>query len=172
MFPDPIVKGLDTLFLYPYFQTREAYEKATGRPCPPWRPDRPPKGWFDPKALESTRRNIVYDNTLVYAENGHILSDANGKPMLDVLVLVKEHAAEVNIPDKTLGAANIPGSDRPEVPVPLRALEPDEELFFIWGQTVAVRSKKGWAQTQNTFTWQDRLLLEAIADKLGVPRGA
>lgn len=168
MFSEPIVKGLDTLFLFPYYQTREAYEKATGQPCPPWRPDRPPKGWFDPKAMESTRRNVVYDNTLVYGENGHIAEDKNGKPMLDVLVLTKEHAATVNIPDKTLGAANIPGSDRPEVPAPLRPLGPDEELFFIWGQTVAVRNKRLWGQTQNTFTWQDRVLLQAIADKLGV----
>ena len=168
MFPEPTVKGLDSLFLFPYYQTRDAYEKATGKPCPPWNPNKPPKAWCDPKAIESFKRNVAYDNTLVYAENGHILADQNGKPMLDILVLTKEDAATVNIPDKTLGAANIPGSNRPEVPVPLRPLSDDEELFFIWGQTVAVRSKKGWAQTQNTFTWQDRQMLQAIAVKLGV----
>lgn len=162
------VKGLDSLFLYPYFQTREAYEKATGKPCPPWNPNFPPKAWFDPKAVESTRRNVVYDHTLVYSLDGTILADANGKPMLDVLVLTKEQAALVNIPDKTLGASNIPGSDRPEVPVPLRPPTESEELFFLFGQTVAVRNKVAWEQTQNTFTARDRVLLKAIAEKLGV----
>lgn len=168
MFSEAPVKGLDSLFLYPYYPTREAFEKATGRPCPPWNPSLPPKAWYDPKAAESTRRNVVYDNTLVYSLDGTILADDNGKPMLDVLVLTKEQAAVVNIPDKTLGAANIPGSDRPEVPVPLRPPTDQEELFFIWGQTVAVRNKVAWEQTQNTFTARDRVLLKAIAEKLGV----
>jgi hypothetical protein len=168
MFSESPVKGLDTLFIFPYFQTREAFEKATGRPCPPWNPNLPPKYWFDPKASESTRRNVVYENSLVYSLDGTILQDANGRPMLDVLVLVKEQAASVNIPDKTLGAANIPGADKPEIPVPLRLPNADEELFFIFGQTVAVRNKKAWEQTQNTFTYQDRQLLKAIAEKLGV----
>ena len=168
MFSESPVKGLDSLFLFPYYQTREAYEKATGRPCPPWNPLLPPKAWFDPKAAEATRRNVVYDNTLVYSLNGVILADANGDPMLDALVLPKEQAALVNIPDKTLGASNIPGSDRPEVPPPLRLPDGTEELFFIFGQTVAVRNKVAWEQTQNTFTARDRVLLKAIADKLGV----
>lgn len=162
------VKGLETLFLYPYYPTREAYEKATGQPCPAWNPNLPPKYWFDPKAPEATRRNVAYDNTLVYSLDGTILADAAGKPMLDILVLPKEQAAAVNIPDKSRGAANIPGADRPEVPVPLRLPARDEELFFIFGQTVAVRHKAAWANTQNTFTAQDRVLLQAIAQKLGI----
>jgi len=162
------VKGLDTLFIFPYYQTREAFEQATGRPCPPWNPNLPPKYWFDPKAAESTRRNVVYDNTLVYSLDGTILQDAAGKPMLDVLVLTKEQAASVNIPDKSRGAANIPGADKPEVPVPLRLPAEDEEIFFIWGQTVAVRNKAAWEQTQSVFTAQDRQLLKAIAVKLGI----
>jgi hypothetical protein len=162
------VKGLDSLYIYPYYPTREAFEAATGKPCPPWNPNLPPKYWFDPKAAESTRRNVVYDNTLVYSLDGTILQDAAGKPMLDVLVLTKEQAALVNIPDKRTGAANIPGADRPEVPVPLRLPAEGEEIFFIFGQTVAVRNKVAWEETQNTFTAKDRRLLKAIADKLGV----
>jgi len=162
------VKGLESLYLYPYYPTREAYEKATGQPCPPWNPLFPPKYWFDPKAAESTKRNVVYDNSLVYSLDGTILADGNGKPMLDVLVMTKEQAATVNIPDKSKGAANIPGADRPEVPVPMRVPPPGEELFFIFGQTVALRVKTEWAKTQNTFTWEDRVLLKAIAEKLGV----
>jgi hypothetical protein len=168
MFTEAPVKGLDSLYIFPYYMTREAFEQATGRPCPPWNPNLPPKYWFDPKAAESTRRNVVYDNTLVYTLDGTIVQDANGKPTLDVLVLTKEQAANVNIPDKRLGAANIPGADRPEVPVPLRLPDETEEIFFIWGQTVAVRNKTAWEQTQNVFTARDRQLLKAIAEKLGV----
>lgn len=168
MLSETPVKGLDTLYIFPYYPTREAFEQGTGKPCPPWNPNLPPKAWFDPKASESTRRNVVYDSTLVYSLDGTIQQDAQGRPMLDVLVLTKEQAASVNIPDKTRGAANIPGADRPEVPVPLRALAADEELFFLFGQSVAVRNKAAWVKTQNAFTWEDRLLLKAIAEKLGV----
>lgn len=162
------VKGLDSLYLYPYYQTRDAFEKATGQPCPPWNPNLPPKYWFDPKAAESTRRNVVYDNTLVYSLDGTIQAAGDGQPLLDVLVLPKEQAGTVNIPDKSRGSANVAGADRPEVPVPLRPPTGEEELFFIFGQTVAVRLKTAWANTQNVFTARDRALLKAIADKLGV----
>ena len=168
MFPESPVKGLDSLYIFPYYQTREAFEQATGRPCPAWNPNLPPKYWYDPKAAESTRRNVVFDNTLVYSLDGTILQDTAGRPTLDVLVLPKEQAASVNIPDKKLGAANIPGADRPEVPVPLRVPGEDEEIFFIFGQTVAVRSKTAWAQTQNVFTAADRAMLKKIAEKVGV----
>jgi hypothetical protein len=168
MFSETPVKGLDSLYIYPYYQTREAYEKATGLPCPPWNPNLPPKAWCDPKAIESTRRNVVYDTTLVYTLDGTIVADAQGRPTLDVLVLPKEQAASVNIPNKMLGATNVPGADRAEVPVPLRQPAPNEELFFIFGQTVAVRNKNSWEETQNAFTHRDRKLLKAIAEKLGV----
>ena len=171
MFSDAPVKGFDSLFIFPYYPTREAFEKATGLPCPAWNPNQPPKAWFDPKALESTRRNVVYENTLVYTEDGTIPAGPDGKPMFDVLVLTKEHAATVNIPDKTKGASTVPGAGRPEVPVPLRALHPDEEVYFIFGQTVAVKNKAAFADQTSQFSFrpQDRELLRAIGLKLGVP---
>jgi hypothetical protein len=159
--------GLEKLHLFPYYQTREAYEAATGVAPPKFDGTRPPKYWFDPAAKDSTRRNIIYDQILAYAANGSPLVDENGKPMLDFLMLYKEEALAVNIPPKGIGTANIPGADKPEVPPPLRALRPDEELFFPFPGVVAVRIK-GTLEPDRGFTEEDRELLLAIARKLGV----
>jgi len=158
--------GLSNLYLFPYYQTREDYERAVGQAPPPWDPNRPPKYWFDPNARQSTRRNVVYDFVIATSESGTPLVGSDGKPMLDLLVLPKEEAATVNIPPKDV--ANVPGADRPEVPCPLRALEPDEELFFDFGGIVAVKNKNLYPSLEVGFTAEDRALLRAIAAKLGV----
>ncbi|MBY0508180.1 MAG: hypothetical protein K2X03_29975 [Bryobacteraceae bacterium] len=159
----------DTLFLFPYYSTREEFEKATGRPAPPWDETKPPKYWFDPKALQAPRKVVVYDTVLAISENGTLLRDeSNTRPQLDLLVLPREQAAAVNIPPKGVGAGNVPGSEKPEVQMPLRALLDYEELFLRFGGTVVVRDKQYYAQTQVGFTADDRTLLQAIAAKLGV----
>ena len=160
----------DTLFVFPYYSTREEYEKATGRPAPPWDATKPPKYWFDPKAPEAPRKLVVYETVLAISENGTLLRDeTNNRPQLDMLVLTKEQAATVNIPPKGANAGNIPGADRPEVHMPLRALLDYEELFFRFGGTIVVRDKQYYAQTQVGFTADDRVMLHAIAAKLGLP---
>ena len=159
----------DTLFLFPYYSTREEFEKATGRPTPPWDGTKPPKYWFDPKASEATRKLVVYETVLAISDNGTLLRDeTNNRPQLDMLVLTKEQAATVNIPHKGVNAGNIPGADRPEVQMPLRALLDYEELFFRFGGTIVVRDKQYYAQTQVGFTADDRVMLQAIAAKLGL----
>jgi len=159
----------DTLFLFPYYSTREEYEKATGRPAPPWDETKPPKYWFDPKAPEAPRKLVVYDTVLAISENGTLLRDeTTNQPLLDMLVLTKEHAAVVNIPAKGVAAGKVPNADQPEVPMPLRPLLDYEELFFRFGGTIAVRDKEYYAQTQVGFTSDDRDLIKAIAAKLGV----
>ncbi len=158
--------GLSNLYLFPYYQTREDYERSVGQAPPPWDPNRPPKYWFDPNARQSTRRNVVYDFVIATSESGTPLVGPDGKPMLDLLVLPKEEAATVNIPPKHV--ANVPGADRPEVPCPLRALEPDEELAFDFGGVVVVRNKNLYPSLEVGFTAEDRALLRAIAAKLGV----
>ena len=159
--------GLEELHLFPYYQTREDYLKRTGIEPPAWDPDRAPKAWADPKALESNRRNVIYDNVVAYAKNGSPLVDANEKPMFDVLVLTKEEAATVNIPAKGPTVSNVPGSDVPEIPPPLRALEPSEELFMAFFGVVAVRNKD-FQPLEPGFNRNDRSLLQAIGCKLGV----
>ena len=161
--------GIETLYLFPYYQTREAFEQATGQICPPWNPYRPPKSWFDPKAKDSIKRSIVYDHVIATSLSGVPLITPDGYPMLDSLVLNRDEAATLNIPPKGYGISNVPGADQPEVPVPLRPLETDEELFFDFGGIVAVRNVKLFPKAEvGGFTEQDRQVLRAIASKLSV----
>ena len=159
--------GLEDLYLFPYYQTREAFLKATGHEAPAWDPTRPPKAWEDPKASQTQRRNVVYDFVVAYAANGALLVGADYKPTLDLLVLPKDQAATVNIPPKGPNASNVPGAEVPEVAPPLRALEPNEELFMPFPGLVAVRNKD-LQPLEYGFNRNDRRLLEEIAAKLGV----
>ncbi len=165
----PMIKyGLDSLYLFPYYQSQEDYTKATGLAAPAFNPNRQPKYWFDPKAKESTKRTILYEQVLAVAENGDPLVGPDGKPMLDLLAVQKDEAATVNIPPKGPGVANIPGAGVPEVQPPLRALESNEELGFGFGNTVYVHNIDYPFDDGDSFTAADRLLLKAIAKKLGV----
>ena len=159
--------GIERLYLFPYYQTREAYQKAIGVEPPKFDGTKPPKLWFDPAAKDSIRRNIAYDRVISYAVNGALLFDENDKPLLEGLVLNKDEAATLNIPPRGLGMANIPGADKPEIPPPLRALAADEEFFVPFGGIVGVRIK-GTLEPDRGFTEEDRTLLLAIARKLGV----
>jgi hypothetical protein len=159
--------GIEKLYLFPYYQTREAYHQATGVEAPKFDPAKPPKFWLDPAAKDSIRRNMAYERVISYAVNGALLFDENDKPYLEGLVLNKDEAATVNIPPKGLGMTNITGADRPEVPPPLRALADDEEFFIPFPGLIAVRIK-GTLEPDRGFTEEDRTLLLAIARKLGV----
>ncbi len=159
--------GIERLYVFPYYQTREEYQKATGVEPPKFDGTKAPKYWFDPAAKGSTRRNMAYDYVLSYAVNGSPLFDENGKPMLEMLMLNKDDAATVNIPPKGLGMANIPGADKPEIPPPLRALNADEEFFVPFPGIIGVRIK-GSLEPDRGFTEEDRSVLLAIAKKLGV----
>ena len=162
----PMAKyGLESLYLFPYYQSREDYLKATGNEAPVFNPNRQPKYWLDPKAKDSTKRNVVYNQVLAIAENGAPLVGVDGKPMLDILMLQKDEAATINIP---VGAANVLGADVPAVPPPLRALESNEELGFGFGNTVYVHNTDYPFDDTGIFSASDRLLLKAIAKKLGV----
>jgi len=160
--------GLNSLYLFPYYQSQEDYQKATGQTAPVFNPNRQPKYWQDPAALASIRRTVVYNQVLAVADNGAPLVGPDGKPMLDLLVLQKEEAATVNIPPKGPGVANVPGAGAPEVQPPLRALETNEELDFGFGSTVYVHNKDYPFDDSGSFTAADRLLLQSIAKKLGV----
>jgi len=159
--------GIERLYLFPYYQTREDFERATGVEPPKFDPLRPPKFWFDPAAKSSTRRNVAYEQVLSYAVNGSPLLGEDGKPLLEPLTIGKDEAATVNIPPKGLGMANIIGADKPEVPPPLRALHADEEFFTPIGGVIAVRIK-GTLEPDRGFTEEDRAMLVAIARKLSV----
>ncbi|MCS7025598.1 MAG: hypothetical protein NZV14_12430 [Bryobacteraceae bacterium] len=161
--------GISHLYLFPVYQTREAFRQATGLEPPPYDEKKPIKSWFDPRALENPRRKIIYENVIGYASNGAPLVGPDGKPVLEPLVLDREFAATVNIPPKAPGVPDLPHTGE-EIPVPLRPLEPNEELFFQFGGSVAVKNKDLFQKLAESagFSEQDRLLLRKIAAKLGV----
>ncbi|MFN0104789.1 MAG: hypothetical protein ACKV2U_22230 [Bryobacteraceae bacterium] len=159
--------GIERLYLFPYYQTREDYQKATGMEAPKFDGTKQPKCWFDPAAKSSIRRNIAYDRIIAYAVNGAMLFDDDGKPFLEALTLNKDEAASVNIPPKGIGVSNVPGADQPEVPPPLRPLRDDEEFFVPFPGLIAVRIK-GTLEPDRGFTEEDRAVMLAIAKKLGV----
>jgi len=159
----PLSYSISELYLFRVFGSREDYQRVTGEEPPAYDPNRPPKFWFDPKALTSTRRTIAYDPVLATTNEGVPFSD-QGKPMLDILLLTKEEAASVNIWHNQSGQ---PQPHLPPVPVPLRELQENEELFFLMPQVVSVRDKN-MVQDAGMFTAEDRSLLRAIASKLDV----
>lgn len=160
--------GITNLYLYPVYQTREAYRQATGREAPPYDDRQPVKSWFDPKALENPRRKLVYDSVIAYADNGAPLVGPDGAPILEPLLIEREFAGTVNIPPKGLDVVGIEYNGL-EIPVPLRKLEPNEELYFQFGGSVAVKNKDLFSKLEIVgFTIEDRALLRSIAQKLGV----
>jgi len=160
--------SLFKLFLFPVFQTREEYKQHTGEEAPPWDPNQPVKNWFDPAARNTNKRTLLYDRVLLYDQNGMVIPDAEGKPTIDQLALMKEVAAQVNmLPSERLVDYG-PGSRMAPIPCPMRELKADEELFFTFGGAVAVRLKGAYKSEVNAFTVDDRALLQKIADKLGV----
>jgi len=159
------IYGIENLYLFTRYQTREAYAAATGEEPPAWDPTKQPKHWFDPAARTSTKRTFVYERALVYSDTtGAVLPDDNGKPLVDSLSILRTVAATVNIPPN---ASNVEGADVPEIPVPLRALEEGEELFFQIGGVAAVKNTTLYAALKEGFTQSDRALLQAIGAKLG-----
>lgn len=160
--------GIASLYLYPVFQTREAYKQATGMDAPPYDTNKPIKSWFDPAAMSNPKRKIIYDNVIAFADNGAPLTGPDGKPVLEPLMLDREDAARVNIPIKAPGLPDQPVTGL-EIPVPLRPLEPNEELYFQFGGIVAVKNTDLFGKLETGFSIEDRALLRAIAGKLGVP---
>jgi len=161
----PLFKySIGALFLYPWYSSRQDYLNATGIEAPPFDPSKPPKYWFDPEAPKSIKKFVGYERVLAVDEKGHALAGPDGKPYLEPLLLARADAATVNIPR---GVTNEPGADQPPVPCPLRALEPEEELYFLLGEAW-VHNKNIPDTTVVGFSVQDRALLAAIAQKLGV----
>jgi hypothetical protein len=164
-------KPISTLYLFPVYETREAYEQATGQPCPAWNPYRQPKGWFDPAARQNPSRRVIYDRAMVLADNGSPTWNDEGDLIIDALVLDREEAATVNIPPRGTGMTNVPGADVAEVPAPMRDLldgetiKPSRPLSI---PTVYLASElMPVGEDASGFTGADRALLKAIATKLG-----
>ncbi|MBM3740315.1 MAG: hypothetical protein FJW39_31560 [Acidobacteria bacterium] len=157
--------SITKLQLFPVYATVEDFQKATGNPAPAFDASRAPKLWFDPKAAESPRRNVVYDNVVALGPQGQPLTGPDGKPALEPMLLSREHAATVNIPPRL---ANVPGANVPEVPVPLRPLNANEEIYLDFGGVMVRDTSVPDESDRSGFTGTDRALLKAIAAKLGL----
>jgi hypothetical protein len=162
---DQAFYGVNALYLFPRYQTREAYRKETGREPPEFNPALSPKFWEDPDAIKSTLRNILYFRVIAMNDRGNPAHSPGNNPMLEPLTLPKTQAASVNIPPE---GTNIPGADAYEVPVPLRELQPYEKLVFRFGGVLAVRDTRvPPSVASGDFTEDDRAVLNAIAQKVG-----
>ena len=160
------IYGLEKLFLFPVYQNRAQFLKATGADAPAFDTSKPPKYWFDPNAAKTTKRSLMYDNVLATDEKGQAVFGPDGKAFFEALLLFKQEAATVNLPIGDY--ANEPGTDKPPVPVPMRALEPNEELIQGFGGVILVRNNDIPDEGPTSFTYQDRETIRAIARKLGV----
>lgn len=158
--------GLEKLFLFPIYQNRAQYLSATGVEAPEFDLSRPPKYWFDPEANNAPKRSLLYECVLAVNDRGKPVFGPDGKPYFEPMMLFKQEAATVNLP---LGDyANEPGTEVPPVPVPMRALEPEEELIEGFGGVLLVRNKNIPEEGPTSFSYQDRETIRAIARKLGV----
>jgi|HigsolmetaAR201D_1030396.scaffolds.fasta_scaffold19733_3 hypothetical protein len=170
MIPQFPTYPIQELYLFPYYRTREEYKRATGKEAPPYKPYKPRKHWFDPAAANSANRYITYPHAIVTKADG--VTPAIGpdrKPVIDQLILLKEDAAELNIPPTEPVAADEIPVILPEIQVPLRPLDPREELDFAFGGAVIVKNLDLYEEiAEGGFGSQDRKLLKAIAEKLGV----
>lgn len=161
--------SIDRLYVFPYYQTREAYQAAVGVEPPPFDASRPPKAWFDPNAKATGKRFVVYDRVVAYSQSGSPIVSESNQPVTEQLLLPVDEAATVNIPPKGPTVANIKGADVPEVPCPLRPLNADEEIFFSFPGVVSVRLKgEPQPAKDGSFTEDDRMILMAIARKVGI----
>jgi len=159
--------GLENLSLFPVYQNRAQYLKATGIEAPEFDNSKPPKYWFDPNAEKTPKRSLLYDWVLATDEKGKPVVGADGKAYLEPMMLFKQEAATVNLPMND--SANEPGTEVPPVPVPMRALEPEEDLIVGFGGVIMVRNRSIAEEGPTSFSYQDRETIKAIAKKLGVP---
>jgi hypothetical protein len=136
------------------FHSREQFEKATGKPCPPWDPKARSKNWIWKGAIPQDQDFIVV-NIMGKA--------ADGSACIRPYTLAVEVLPLVNLlPNTTL-----PNDLPPAYPMPVRALKDGEYLApGVLGVT-QVRNHADDGNIQVPFTAGDRSLLQRIAAKLG-----
>jgi hypothetical protein len=119
-----MILSLRAYYKFPLYRTPEDYQRGVGGASPRFDSRRPPKFWFDPAARNpQAPRKISYD-VIAYDGRTPVLLDGQ-RPFVEPMLLSREEAGTVNIPPDV---TNFPGADAPEVPMPLRALEPWAKL--------------------------------------------
>ena len=141
--------GIETLYIFGVYQTREAYKQATGAEAPEWNPALPIKSWRDEyPPTPDEDGNVEYLVLAIGADKKTPAVGSDGKPYLRKMRISATQAMRVNIPPKDFARdARVvdPGSLSPtasiEVPVPCKLPAADEELFFAWGGRAEVRKR-------------------------------
>lgn len=173
--------GIDTLYLFPVYQTREQYKAATGQNAPVWNPTKPIKSWFDPNPTNADEDgNVQYLMLALGKDKKTPAVGTDGKPYLRLTRISAIDAATVNIAPKDFSPDTRivdPGALSPmasiEIPVPCRPLGTDEEFAFGFGATVQVRKKSTTTPPQSGGTATVDMapvlrVLESIESKLDV----
>jgi hypothetical protein len=162
--PDAAFYGLEEAFIYPYYQTREDYEKATGKPCPPYLDNGRPKYWEGTVEADADP-DLSIRFSVPYTSRGGVSRSVDGTPRVSFLDLKPEEITRVNIPPKQVGS--FPGSTSAVEIQPPMELLPNERLEFQAGIAAAQLRIRRIDKIPTTATMSERQLLEAIAKKVG-----
>jgi len=159
---------LAVLSQYPSYATCAELEHATAQTCPTWNPARQPKSWFDAaaKPMFTGPGGVQYT---MYERIFLGKFGADGKGVIEQLILPVTEARTVNIAPKGPGMTNVPGADQPEVPTPLKVLGPNQAIMQYGPVAVAmVRNLDVPVVEPDAQQGEILKLLKAIALKLGV----
>ncbi len=118
---------MSNLYRFKRYRDREEYTKETGLDAPPYDPSSPPKHWEDPSPGDMRKLYLNY-TVIEMNRNGKPLRlNIQDPPRIQSISLRPAEASTLNLPDKSItGQLEL----SPEVPVPIRDLEEDEELVF------------------------------------------
>ncbi len=173
---------VSALFRFPHYNTQADYTRVTGRVCPAFNPAKRIKRWEDPAAATQRKDKVLqYLALAVDCETGVPLAmngDRDGQPYVEPFGMLAGEAATVNIPPDGATQENFVEGVGAQYPDPLKTLSATQALYFeaIPGaKNVLVRDLVEYgrlapqiAEDAGKFTADDRALLLAIADKLGV----
>lgn len=174
--PQPLTEtyGLDALHIFPYYSTQEEWEAAhPGRKCPTYRDELFPKYWEGTVAADADPDLTIRFN-VPYNSRGGVNTNPDGTPNFSLLDLTPEEIVSVNIPKKAV--SQWPGNTRAvERQPPCYDLLPTEKLVFQNGiaraQLMILRALMPGAPTAQAgggFTEADRMILKAIAGRMGL----
>jgi hypothetical protein len=163
--PDTAFYGLEQLHIFPYYQTREQYERETGKACPPYIDNGRPKYW-EGTIFPDADPDLSIRFSVPYNSRGGVSRASDGTPRLSELDLKPEEIIRVNIPPKNVGI--FPGlASAVEIQPPCELL-PNERLEFQAGIAAAqLRVRRVDKMPTSASSLSDRALLEAIAKKVG-----
>lgn len=174
--PQPLTEtyGIDALHMFPYYSTREQYERETGKPCPAYIDNGRPKYWQGTVPADADP-DLSIRFKVAYNSKGGVSTAPDGSPKFSYLDLKPEEVIAVNIPQKNVG--QWPGNTSAvEIQAPMYDLLPTEKLVFqagIAGAQLKIRrdplpGAPTAPSASGGFTEADRAMLKAIAGRMGL----